>query len=548
MKTWICLASATALAAQPKSLCEIIEVLTAYDGEVISLRGEILFDDARGVLAIGATCEEDERLTVKNHGWPTVVLLEADGTAATDGLANLRTQLQNARQQGRLVRATVTANGRLSTIHSGPASSGFGPGRFAPAQIRVSALTGVDITPLPKPEELPVLSMCELFDNLRAYRGKRIAVRGYVSGGMEGAWIFDAPCKGSGFVTNGYRWPASLSLGGMGASIPEPPRIRDLKVRLRPRGAYETLVGVLRLTDHYSVTCDRGVLRGIGMGHMGGAAGELLIETSLNPKPGPAPAGESSAQTCTGPLRLSDEECARITDITTAGFSNCTATVTKLAAAFFDQLTAAVRARRTDEVEQLLRQMQHFGLQEDYLPLAIRYGDVKMVRLFLARGPSSVAKPGPLGLPVHVAAMYQRWDIFRALIRAGADPNALDADGRTPLVAYGLADAESVQQLSAAGIDVNAAIHGSPTLLVKAITRGASPGVIRALLEAHANVNAPAEKMNSPLHHAVRARRADVIPLLLQFGASRDYRNVDGLTARDLAGQLNAFMEGMSLR
>jgi hypothetical protein len=80
-----------------------------------------------------------------------------------------------------------------------------------PAELTFDSLDDIVVEALPDPSQLPVIPICELFQNLLAWRGKRIAVRGEGAGTVEGYWI-GGRCKGA-FYTDGYRWPVSLTYG-----------------------------------------------------------------------------------------------------------------------------------------------------------------------------------------------------------------------------------------------------------------------------------------------------------------------------------------------
>ena len=115
-----------------------------------------------------------------------------------------------------------------------------------------------------------------------------------------------------------------------------------------------------------------------------------------------------------------------------------------------------------------------------YTPLinAAQHGNVRAVEMLLAKGAnvnavcamgdmqshvSTRVKNGPLGLgrftPLLAAAPYGPASLIEALVRAGADVNARDSRGLTPLmlaVATDHADPRTITTLIAAGTDVKA--------------------------------------------------------------------------------------------
>ena len=78
--------------------------------------------------------------------------------------------------------------------------------------------------------------------------------------------------------------------------------------------------------------------------------------------------------------------------------------------------------------------------------------------------------------PLHIASRYQRSDVARELLNAGADPNARDIFGRTSLHSAVAADAHSVIRLLLADprTDLNAQM-----------SNGATPLIIAARLDMH---------------------------------------------------------------
>src|SRR5262249_8430126 len=100
--------------------------------------------------------------------------------------------------------------------------------------------------------------------------------------------------------------------------------------------------------------------------------------------------------------------------------------------------------------------------------------------------------------PLMVAAMYSLANIFQALLKAGADPIAVDRLGGNGLP--------------------YAATHATPAML-------------QELLEKNPDVNARNSRGETPLMGALTAK---VMQLLLDAGADVHVRRNDGLTALDL--------------
>jgi len=127
-------------------------------------------------------------------------------------------------------------------------------------------------------------------------------------------------------------------------------------------------------------------------------------------------------------------------------------------------------------------------------------------------------------------------DRVRALLAAGADANARDDAGDTPLLrAAHAGNLALVRMLLAAGADANAADALGWTALMKAaynadLDRG-FPDVVQALIGAGANVEAQIGYGIRPLMLAAGYGETEVVRALLDAGADVLARNDGGLTA-----------------
>ena len=139
------------------------------------------------------------------------------------------------------------------------------------------------------------------------------------------------------------------------------------------------------------------------------------------------------------------------------------------------------------------------------------YGDVTAIRLLLTRG-ESLATLGD-NLDLGGAAFHGHWQLCQFLIESGADVNHAGDTGETPLHAA-LCKAnrpvyhEVVKVLLAKGADPNAAT--------------------RASVETDCFMRDCRTKGETPLHRAAAFASEPTIDLLLNAGARRDAKDVNG--------------------
>ena len=133
-------------------------------------------------------------------------------------------------------------------------------------------------------------------------------------------------------------------------------------------------------------------------------------------------------------------------------------------------------------------------------------------------------------------------------VDAGADMNTLDSTGASPFVlavrhspivaACQTGREKAVRWMLAAGVDANATVgeHGNTMLHVATWNRNG--GVVEALIQGGAQVNAQNSVGNTPLHFAVQYGHPQVwhvVSVLLREGADPHLRNHYGKTPLDWA-------------
>lgn len=128
--------------------------------------------------------------------------------------------------------------------------------------------------------------------------------------------------------------------------------------------------------------------------------------------------------------------------------------------------------------------------------------DVRAVAALIEAGSAADHHPGCASTPLHSAARHGLTEMVEVLLAYQANPNSPDNWGRTPLHAAAAGHAPVIEQLVAAGADVNA--------------RDCVFGM-------------------TPLHLAARHGHAEALWHLLWYGADQEHRDAFGDTALTLA-------------
>ncbi len=164
-------------------------------------------------------------------------------------------------------------------------------------------------------------------------------------------------------------------------------------------------------------------------------------------------------------------------------------------------------------------------------------GDIEQVRKFLAQGADVNAKDKDGRTPLHSAAWYARKDVVAVLLAHGANINEADGSGQTPLHLAATFGGKPLSEfILAQGAQIDARDKAGNTPLHAA---AGFPSVDRDLLELliakGADVKARNEAGQTPLHRVSMIRRLDkrlerTAEVLLALGAEIDAKDQSGRT------------------
>ena len=166
------------------------------------------------------------------------------------------------------------------------------------------------------------------------------------------------------------------------------------------------------------------------------------------------------------------------------------------------------------------RYSQKFSKGMIELYLVAYFGIKAIVKLLLEKGADVNAADQFGRTPLYQATKRGHIDIIKLLLEKGADVNAVNSFGRMPLSwASGRGHINIVKLLLEKGANIEAADQDKRTPLYWATVRG-HIDIIKLLLEKEANIEAADQDKRTPLYWANKMGHIDIIKLLLEKGAN----------------------------
>jgi len=154
---------------------------------------------------------------------------------------------------------------------------------------------------------------------------------------------------------------------------------------------------------------------------------------------------------------------------------------------------------------------------------AAQAGDLRALKYLLEEGgvdPNVADSDGWTALHFTMVGELGSVDVLETLLKWGADPNAKNKYGETPI--FFANDAASAHILIEAGAKVLDVIDDGDTPLHSASSEGRLRMVRFLILEAGGkiSVNAQNRRGNTPLHEAVQDQQYHIVEVLLQHGCA----------------------------
>jgi ankyrin repeat protein len=156
---------------------------------------------------------------------------------------------------------------------------------------------------------------------------------------------------------------------------------------------------------------------------------------------------------------------------------------------------------------------------------AIRADDLGALQK-LASSPEAANTPDRLkATPLHYAAIYGSSRAVSILLSAGADPNARNESGATPLI-YAAWSLEKTRLLVAKGAQVNCVQNGGITPLMVAASAHGNADTVRYLIEKGADARAFDKLHGNALLRSALMSDPEILRILIAHGA--DAHPADG--------------------
>ncbi len=174
--------------------------------------------------------------------------------------------------------------------------------------------------------------------------------------------------------------------------------------------------------------------------------------------------------------------------------------------------------------------LSHAATQDasDHIYNAIRQNDLVFLRTLSSPAAVNI-KDSRGGTPLHYAAESGSIEAMRLLIAAGADVNAANAFGATPLM-FAAGQPEKAALLLSRGANVNARSKTGRTPLLLAAIHSGNAAIVKMLLDRGAQTGVRDDSKMTPLIAAAYANDTASIRLLIHAGADANERDAAGLS------------------
>ena len=165
-------------------------------------------------------------------------------------------------------------------------------------------------------------------------------------------------------------------------------------------------------------------------------------------------------------------------------------------------------------------------------------GDLPSLALLINRGADIDKATHNRSHPLNIAICSKHDACVRLLMGSSTNLNYQDIHGWTPLIwcCYRGVSVDIVEQLILNGADIDACdIHGQTPLQMA--SRGNHVQHVRCLISHGADLNKKNINGNSPLSHAIQQSNIQVIQILLQYNADYSFKSNAGETLLHFAAQ-----------